>query len=418
MEVFKYYVLRERKMANINNQVKKISSELLKTCVNSSDYYKFGAEYFGPFLYGFTHWLYSSVNQKKYSKIFFLSRDGYIMKQAFDIFNTNHIECEYVYFSRKRLRQALLNKCSDYKDSLRYLSKEHYISFGKILEYYGIPAQSHKDISSKYAIELETDFLFSALENNKDIEQVYNDLKVYIDQYSLVQESLLEKYINQIGMVGNCAIVDIGWYGSMQFYLEQFIKLKEIKATISGYYIGIDPNRTITGEAYGYLFDRTRLKLKKQVLCFFGGYEKLFQSLEGSTNGYINSNEKIDIDLAAYEYENDPKSMNHIRDWQAGALGFVKCSLKNQLSITDDRLLALPLIRVGKNPTNKQLALFKFLYNMDGTKVYYLCQKPIYQYNLTEFIHAFRNSVWKTGFMKSAFKFPFPYYFIYELIKK
>ena len=86
-------------MANINNQVKKISSELLKTCVNSSDYYKFGAEYFGPFLYGFTHWLYSSVNQKKYSKIFFLSRDGYIMKQAFDIFNTNHIECEYVYFS-------------------------------------------------------------------------------------------------------------------------------------------------------------------------------------------------------------------------------------------------------------------------------------------------------------------------------
>lgn len=55
---------------------------------------------------------------------------------------------------------------------------------------------------------------------------------------------------------------------------------------------------------------------------------------------------------------------------------------------------------------------------MDGTKVYYLCQKPIYQYNLTEFIHAFRNSVWKTGFMKSAFKFPFPYYFIYELIKK
>ena len=57
-------------------------------------------------------------------------------------------------------------------------------------------------------------------------------------------------------------------------------------------------------------------------------------------------------------------------------------------------------------------------YNMDGTKVYYLCQKPIYQYNLKEFIHACRNSVWKTGFMKSAFKFPFPYYFIYELIKK
>lgn len=73
MEVFKYYILRENKMANINNQVKKISSELLKTCVNSSDYYNLAAEYFGPFLYGFTHWLYSSVNQKKYSKIFFLS---------------------------------------------------------------------------------------------------------------------------------------------------------------------------------------------------------------------------------------------------------------------------------------------------------------------------------------------------------
>ena len=55
-------------------------------------------------------------------------------------------------------------------------------------------------------------------------------------------------------MRGNCAIVDIGWHGSMQYYLECLLALSGIKANIIGYYVGVNPIVPLTGKAKGYLF--------------------------------------------------------------------------------------------------------------------------------------------------------------------
>lgn len=39
-----------------------------------------------------------------------------------------------------------------------------------------------------------------------------------------------------------------------------------------------------------------------------------------------------------------------------------------------------------------------------------MSQKKLVQYKPRELMHALSNSVWKTGFLKSVFKIPFPYF--------
>lgn len=262
--------------------IQKISSKIFLEHSNSSNYYRFGVEVFGPFLYSYTYWLYSSIKKTKQLKVFFLSRDGYMMKKAFDILNTDNIPCEYVYFSRKSIRQSLLNKCNTYSESLQYLTWERYLTFGKILEYYGFSENERFEISKKYKISLKADFAYSGLEDNKVLASIYYDLKSEIDKYSMLQEELLEKYLIQINMDGNCAIVDIGWHGSMQFYLEKFIKEKGMNVSLSGYYVGINPNVPLAGKTYGYLFDENNLRLRKSIAFYYElflrekGYRKIY----------------------------------------------------------------------------------------------------------------------------------------------
>lgn len=177
-------------------------------------YYEFGRAYFGPFLLGFTRWLYNEIKKQEIQKVFFFARDGWMMEQAFHLIVRSNIEEAYVYFSRKSIRQALLHRCKSYEESLKYVSAEKYISFGGLLEYYG--------------------------------------------------------------------------------------------------------------------FDE---------------------------------NERIGI-------------------------------------------------------AEKYVRLFSPFYNTDGTREYYVCQQPIYKYSRQEFMHALNNSPWKNGFLKSAFKIPFPYYWIYRMLKK
>ena len=99
-------------------------------------------------------------------------------------------------------------------------------------------------------------------------------------------------------------------------------------------------------------------------------------------------------------------------------MDFVEEAERKNYTLVDCEQMAMPLVHMGKSPSIKQVELFEFLYNVDGTKEYFTCQKPLNKYKLKEFMHDLSNSPWKTGFMKSAFRLPLPYYLIYEIVRK
>ena len=384
------------------------------------EYYAFGYKKFGPFLYGFVRWLKRELESKGYEKVFFFSRDGYMMKKAFDLINDTEIETHYVYFSRKALRTPLLWRCEDFEDSLRYLSWERYISVGKLLEYYGFDKAERERLADDGGFSLETDIPFDKVPHSTLAEKLYNDNRDRINARSKEQDRLLEKYLRQEGMSGRFAIVDIGWKGNMQYYLELFFKYHSIHADMEGFYVGIDSVSMLRSNVSGYVFSGDYAKAKSRVNCFYGGYELMFQCFEGSTAGYEETVSGCAAPLLAeYEYsgKDNKKTVIAIKLWQRGALDFIRRAQEKGLDLSGRRLMQ-PLLRFGTSPSLADARLFFGICHYDGTRHFFTPQKPLYRYKPRELIHALANSPWKTGFMKAAFKIPAPYFLVYKLLKK
>lgn len=384
-----------------------------------SEYKAFGKKYLGPFLYAYTSWLYEKIASDGMQKIFFFARDGYLMEKAFQLFvqqKNGNITAQYVYFSRNSIRRTLLWRCGSYHESLKYMSATRFISLGGILEYYGFSKEEREKIAIEYELKLSEEFQRDALVNNARLEKLYTKLKKRINRKSYEQDVLLKQYIEQIGMSGRCAIVDIGWLGRMQQYVELYFENCNIPLECIGYYIGIQTIVPVKGTVRGFLYDNEQTNLRKSVSCFLGGYEKLFQSREGSTYGYKSKNGKIEIVFSPYEYQEQPEIQENIQAWQDAALDYVQKALEEGLP--SNIAMAMPLIHLGKYPRLKDIQLFSFLCNDDGKKDYFVSQKSLIQYRPKELIYALSNSTWKTGFMRSLFKIPLPYYILYCLLRK
>lgn len=398
-------------------QIEYVKAQLVDNLKNGSVYYRFGVEKFGPFLYGYAQWLYNEIKKEGFTKVFFFARDGYMMEKAFRMFDED-CNTQYAYFSRKSIRQALLYRCSSYEESLKYLSWERFVTVGKLLEYYGFSLEERKELANREGLDLEENLSYAGLGSNKKIEKLYNSIKDVIAIKSKQQDQMLKAYLNEINMKEKCAIVDIGWHGNMQFYLDEYFRHIDQKAELYGYYVGINPVPDLKSNNFGWLYNKEDNKLRKDVLCFLGGYEKLFQSTEGSTYGYEMIGSHVVPVLADYEYAADEQMTERIADWQRGAMDFVRVAIEKKVQTEDSRAWAYPLVELGKKPSNADVALLSFLYNTDGSKIYFVAQKPLYQYEPKELLFDLSGSAWKTGFMKSVFKLPLPYYLVYRMLRK
>ncbi len=385
--------------------------------MNIQEYYSFGQNVFGPFLYGFVRWLKKELTDRGIQKVFFFSRDGYMMQKAFDIINDTDIVTQYVYYSRKCLRQPLLHTCIGFEDSLRYLSRERYITIGKLLEYYGFDESEREQLATEGTFGLDTAILYDEVKKDPLAQRLYEDNKDEINRRSREQDELLLEYTGQVGMRDKYAIVDIGWHGNMQYYLEQFMRNHDLAVEFEGYYIGILPSVMLTTEVHGYMYDPENPKDYKKMLCFFGVSEKLLQGFEGSTAGYERKDGAVVPKLMSYEYEGDEQVVSAITSWQEGALAYVNEAKENG-DESSDKLLTNPLMKFGMKPRLKDTKLLSFFYNIDGSKSYYTARKPLFRYKIKELKRALADSPWKTGFMKSVFKLPLPYYWIYSMLKK
>lgn len=379
-------------------------------------YYNFGHDVFGPFLLGFVKWLQSSFTHENYQKIFFFARDGYMMEKAYSLLEEAGTPFQYVYFSRNSIRRALLWTCDTYEDVLKYIPEGRFVTLGSILETYGFHKKERERIARQEGFSLETEYLAADLSANEQVKRLYEKYRDTINAQSKLQYENVLRYFEQIGMQGKCAMVDIGWHGNLQYYIEEICRIAKWPIDLSGYYIGINPKRLLKGRVYGYLFSKDNMKLRKSVLCFLGICERLFQSLEGSIGGYELQGESVVPVMNEYEYSEALKEQ--IRILHDGTLDYIREHKEAELFGKETAQANKVFMRFGKSPSLKQLQLFHDFYNFDGTEVYYLPQKTLFEYGFKEVLHGLSNSTWKTGYMKQLFKLPLPYYWIYYLVRK
>ena len=402
---------------------------------NYSDYYyRFGYNKFGIALYEYVRWIYNKLIEKKIDKVYFFSRDGYIMKKAFDLINNNQkIKSYYLEVSRRSLRVPILWMNPEFDDIINELPATKKMSIKTFLFSLGLEKKDYISTLKNMNMDLEQEFDFYAISNNKKVRSLYNALKEKVIKNSKEEYKLLVEYLKSKDLKDKFAVVDIGWSGSMQRFLEQTLKKMNIPHNVYGYYIGIEkncvknlkinPNLNIEG----FWFD---LKNRKNDYdyrqSFVGLFEMLFLEQAGSVKKYRKES-IVKAERLPYEYIKNGEAtfeLLSVRKIQEGALDFIK-DIQNDYYIDKMKFSSIEcfsgILKIGKQPTRKDLKMFgKFKFYDDENLNYLAYSKGLFYYliHIKQIKRDFLDSRWKIGFLKWIFKINLPYEKIVSFMRK
>ena len=398
---------------------------------NPSDYFsQAGYEAEGPVLYGFVRWLEQQFQKDGIAKVFFLARDGQIMQKAFEKLG-NQIPQEYMYVSRRALIVPTLWMDADLDHLDRNMFLPLYITIKSLLNKMGIKYKPYEEYFVDAGLDCLKSYNCRDLLKNEKFIQIYNQhIKQTVINHSKEQYNLLVNYLVQLRLHGKIAIVDIGWFGHMQFALEKIVQAAQIPAEVYGYYLGLTPISPLLGsmKASGYLFDKNKNEADAEKEATFNAIvEALFTADHGTTLEYRTENGKTIPVLDTWEYEASElrEDYERIRFAQSGALSFIDDALNTKsgkilLKDMDFRVAFLNWIQMGCYPSSRCAKYFGNLHFLDdgvqpfaiqGKRIKYLaCPK--------KFAYDFIKSVWRVGFLTRTFGTWPPKYSMYKQIRR
>lgn len=388
--------------------------------VNENEFSKFGYEILGPLLYGFTSWLHSKVKRENIEKLYFLARDAKIIMEIYHMrYKNDNISAYYINVSRKSVIIANLDKINNFdevylkfKSILKKTSKveDFFYIVGLKFEEYEVILENSKIDRTKYLMDLS--------ENEKN--KIFTIIKEDLQKNSRLQRQYLKKYLNQNNMNGKIAIIDVGWNGTIQYYLENIL---DSDSKIYGYYYGVNTNKKYSEHAKcirnGYLFDLENKNNNQMIIELSSGlFEIMFLSPEGTTVSYKEVNGKIEPVYGEIEYSKI--NIEIVKQIQNMAKFFCVNALSSVSQKYLDNLPANVYFenyrQLSTNPKNKHIKLFKNIEFENFNKRKLIENKSIFYYliNPKKFYIDFINSVCKIMFIKSVFKLNIPYNKILE----
>ncbi len=383
---------------------KAVSQNKIFTSLRDLDEWEvFGIRYVAPLYYSFTNWIYQLTKHK--DNIYFLARDGYAVKQVYEMFMkklNKNIDTYYLYCSRASFQVPTL--CDKEKAfALDVLTRfnptmNQKVKIESILKSLELdPANYKKEFQN---FELNKDVVLNN-ENlyrvKKFLSYIYGDILEKLQQKkSVVQMYLKEMHLEQYDTIN---IVDIGWAGSTQFALYDLLD-----KSITGYYFGTRKSMydDVKYNSFGYMFDAEEpkdryKKIDENVMM----YEFIFSAPHGSTLGFKKEKDKIVPILGDNSVNNE-----FIEKFQAAAIQLCQQYLKYY----DELKYASPDISLDnyhefieqKNYADLQMfSKVKESVGYDGAKIPFVPSFKVEEIkqDLTEFYHLVSTALWKNSFL-------------------
>lgn len=462
-ELYKYVIqelgIHTNKLIHIGNDIKtdyimalknKISTVKVKTKTytgnslldvflsnhksNSSNfYYDFGYSNFGPLLYGFCLWLKENVKKNDIDNIYFLARDGYIIKKAYEMIFGELDNIYYLEASRRSLRVPYLSQKNSIDEMLEELPLPRQTNMIQIFDALGLELDIYSAKIKESGYSVERFYLREKVLKEEGFKNLISSIKDDIIANSISENEALKNYLKKNNFSRKNAIVDIGWGGSMQKYLRNIFNTLpgyEDKELV-GFYFGLTEkakgNLSLTNTANAYVFDNYNFTSEELERPFVGFFESLFLEPKGSVKRYHINTENL-VERYQYEYINDSgevlDDVDKIHNIQQGALGFIEEYMSTAISRyskMDSEAAFKNLFSVGINPKLDQLEkLGSIVFFNNGFKEQLAKPDCILKYLISpiKFKKDFLNSQWKTGFLKGVFKLPLPYYEIFKLMRR
>ncbi len=415
-------VKNKKEVMFYNNKIKDEDYYMLENFISNnvdldkSYYYKMGYETFGPILYGFSKWLQENI---KTDKIFFLSRDGYLISKAFNILKKR--DSVYFYASRRALIIPTLFMEDDLKGMIDKLYIRDYIKVGNLFRKLGLEEKDYKDIVIKHGYNIDDNVKYEDLFKER-FTKLFNEIKPIIYSNSKKEYDLLLDYMKQEEFIGDVSIVDIGWNGNMQMAFNNIIKNTKDETNIEGFYVGVLPESKNVGKInmHGFLFDDVNNRDIYLCLKVINSiFESMFLAPHGSVKKYKKKHGKIEPVLLEYEFDEgiEKKSYEEI---QEGALQFIRdfnsSDLKYILNI-DSRLSFYNMMKFAYYPKLRDVEKFGDFKFLEDDIIYIAKPKKITYYlgHPKKLFSDVYTSGWLIGFMKRLTKVNIFYTSLYKI---
>lgn len=388
---------------------------------NDKYFYHFGHKYFGPLLESFCHWLLNDLKNNNIKKVYFLSRDGYIIKKAFDIVNEDlNIKSYYFYASRRSITVPSFYNCKDIYEIFSKLTLPGEITLKSLIKRIGLEDYNLEEYIKKYNLKIDEKYPLKVIRSSKTFNEFFADILPYIKENSIIERRNILQYSVKEDFSGKVAIVDIGWNGTMQMSLHELFEENQI----FGYYVALNPNGIYktekNNERYkGFICDHNHnYGDYKKLHNFIDIFEFLFLAQHGSVKRFGNEV----VEFYKYEYENCVEK-EIVSQIQNGALCYLENVIRdlnyNYNSINDKKninklfkFFLHPTLNDSKNFGNIKFLNDEFKYIAKPNKIKY------YISNKQDLKNDYINSGWRIGFMKNLFKITLPYYHINFLLRK
>ncbi|MBV8041087.1 hypothetical protein [Pluralibacter sp.] len=290
--------------------------------------YKYGYMAIGPMILGFTQWLYRKAKQSKTEHLYFLARDGWILKQSFDKLYGDKDDApitHYLYASRRAVTLPSIKTIDDIielaSQNFNARSISSFLNSRFDIEWNEIPLQ----IAKKFKYKADS-IVTPSFEINK-LHRFLNEISDIIFTKATNERNTLLEYLEQEGFIGNIknkntAVVDIGYSGSMQFYLGKILSTD----SIGGYYfLTHNHSRNHFNNALfeGYLqdLDDHKIAYRHQLNDHVFIFEAALSSLEGSLINITREDNKLKLNLLDAEEEKTRKPI--LKKIHSGATDFI-----------------------------------------------------------------------------------------------
>ena len=386
----------------------------------SGNYYaKIGYGVLGPILFEFCKWLKTGVDCTHSSSVLFFSRDGKIMKGAFDIMYPGLVNSSYFHVSRRVMNTVTLWMHPEFDTLKDYIEDTYSFTISTFLKRLGLFDHSEYE---KLGLDLDREYEADKFWENCEIKEYYE--KIILENAvnnSKRQYSLFCDYCKKFIDAGNLAIVDIGWRGSMQDRLkelDEFICKQGINS-IKGYYIGIESEED---NKNGFLYKGKKHNRNKAVIdAGFGLFETMFLAHEGTTICYKKTEGEVEPVLDEYEIS-DERMINNLEYIHNGALEYVSDMAKFDVmlqQIDETGQFFDGFRKLCLKPKKEDLTKWKDIRFNDTEEMPLIDTKGI-RYYLTRPSRLktdYHKSPWKIGFLKCNISHAIPWSSIYMIAK-
>lgn len=336
---------------------------------SGGDRYLAGYSMLGPMFFGFARWVLSQAIEAGVQKVFFLARDGEIVKNCYDeIIKSKDGEVsqgipksEYLHVSRRALSVPSIKSIED----IREISRINFspTPVGKMLNSrFGLDPLLIGEHLIKQAGFDGVDDLINSNRDGERFEKLAVLLKSHILTQARIERDVLMEYLASKGFDGQekTLIVDIGHNGTLQKRLNHLFDTTNIGGLYFVTQAGIKETILDSGmEAKGYVAEQLsstdkRHPYNKYLLMF----EACFLNQEGSMISF--SKEKSGaIKLNQLPVDDEIERMNFIKEVHSGVLDFVKDVRRAESA------LGVGVTIQGRESLNPYLAMLNHPYELD-----------------------------------------------------